>query len=115
MAEPSIKEMLQDLCPGLAGLGEIASFLEANRGKSVLQLVDEYPEMYPQTSLTSLTSLTVGGRYHWRHNPEPKLVYVGHNRSGNGYWHQFEQAGKPGKIWCEIKDDEIHLLEETNK
>jgi hypothetical protein len=36
----------------------------------------------------------VGGRYNWKGQPE-RLIYVGYNRSGNGYWHQFAKIEKP--------------------
>ena len=28
-------------------------------------------------------------------------------------WHQFEKATAPGKIWCEVLDEDLHKFEET--
>ena len=52
-----------------------------------------------------------GGRYNWRGQPE-RLIYVGRNWSGNGYWHQFVKADQLGKVWCEVLDCDLHMLEE---
>lgn len=57
-------------------------------------------------------SMKVSGRYNWINQPE-RLVYLGRNWSGNGYWHQFEEVGKPGAVWCEVLDKDLHMLEET--
>ena len=54
--------------------------------------------------------LHVGGRYNWRHQPE-RLIYLGRNWSGNGYWHQFEKVGEPGVVWCEVTDSELSSFE----
>lgn len=40
-------------------------------------------------------------------NPEP-LRYIGQNWSGNGFWHQFT---KDGKVWCELQDSDLRLIE----
>jgi hypothetical protein len=53
-----------------------------------------------------------GRRYNWRGQPE-RLVYLGKNWSGNGYWHQFEKLGEPGRVWCEVLDADLHMLEAT--
>lgn len=58
------------------------------------------------------SSLNIGGRYNWRGQPE-RLVYMGRNWSGNGYWHQFEKVDEPGKIWCEVTDNDLPSFEET--
>jgi hypothetical protein len=36
------------------------------------------------------------------------LVYIGHNWSGNGYWHQFTLDGK---VWSEIQEQQFDLIE----
>ncbi len=51
------------------------------------------------------------GMYKFRHQPEI-LKYLGHNFSGNGYWHQFEKIGEQG-VWCELLDSDLHLIEEV--
>lgn len=52
------------------------------------------------------------GRYNWKNQPE-RLVYIGRNWSGNGYWHQFEKVGEPGIVWCEVLDSDLHMIEES--
>lgn len=56
--------------------------------------------------------MVIGGRYNWKNQPE-RLVYIGRNWSGNGYWHQFEKVDAPGRVWCEVLDIDLDLLEET--
>ena len=58
--------------------------------------------------------MKIGGRYNWKGQPE-RLVYLGRNWSGNGFWHQFEKAGEPGVIWCEVLDSDLHMIEETER
>lgn len=59
-------------------------------------------------------AMKLNGRYNWKSQPE-RLVYLGRNWSGNGFWHQFEKVDEPGKIWCEVLDSDLHMLEETSK
>jgi len=65
-----------------------------------------------QNSLTP-TTLKVGGRYHWKHQPKDKLIYLGRALYGNVFWHQFKKIGDPRHVWCEVQDSEISLFEET--
>lgn len=44
--------------------------------------------------------------YKFKHSPEI-LVYVGKV----GVWHQFEKFDARGKVWSELLDDELSLLE----
>ena len=54
-----------------------------------------------------------GGRYNWRNQPE-RLVYVGQNPAPRqSQWHQFELVDRPGTVWCEVLDCDLHMLEET--
>lgn len=54
----------------------------------------------------------VGAHYNWKHEPEPRLVYLGLNWSGNGYWHQFAKADdETKKVWCEVTDKELPMIE----
>lgn len=55
--------------------------------------------------------MIIGGRYNWKYQPE-RLVYIGRNWSGNGYWHQFERVGVPG-VWCEVLDSDLKMFEES--
>lgn len=50
-----------------------------------------------------------GGRYNWKGQPE-RLVYM---RRFDG-WHQFEKVGEPHRVWCEVLDEDLHMLEETD-
>lgn len=50
-----------------------------------------------------------GGLYRFKGQPE-RLKYVGHNWSGNGYWHQFELEGKPG-VWAEVLTSDLWMIE----
>jgi hypothetical protein len=58
-----------------------------------------------------IPELVVDGKYNFIGQPE-RLVYIGENWSGNGYWHQFEKVSEAG-VWCEMQDAEISLLEAT--
>jgi hypothetical protein len=60
------------------------------------------------------TEFKKGGRYNWRGQPE-RLVYLGRNWSGNGWWHQFAKVTSPGEVWSEVTDSELHMLEETHE
>lgn len=53
-----------------------------------------------------------GGLYNFR-NQADRLVYLGYNWSGNGYWHQFRKIGDPRPVWAEITEDDLHMIEET--
>jgi hypothetical protein len=57
-------------------------------------------------------NMFVGGQYNWRSQPE-RLVYLGRNWSGNGYWHQFAKIETPNTVWCEVLDSDLHMIEET--
>lgn len=56
--------------------------------------------------------MKIGWRYNWKGQPE-RLIYIGKNWSGNGYWHQFEKVGEPGVVWCEVLDSDLPSIEET--
>jgi len=58
--------------------------------------------------------MQIGGKYNWINQSE-RLIYIGKNWSGNGYWHQFEKVDKPGVIWCEITDNDLCLLEKSQE
>jgi hypothetical protein len=53
-----------------------------------------------------------GGHYNWKGQPD-RLIYLGKNWSGNGYWHQFAKIGDPRPVWCEVLDTDLDMLEET--
>lgn len=54
----------------------------------------------------------IGDRCNWKDQPE-RLVYLGRNWSGNGYWHQFAKIETPNKVWCEVLDSDLHMIEIT--
>jgi hypothetical protein len=60
------------------------------------------------------TQFIIGGRYNWRGQPE-RLIYMGRNWSGNGYWHQFAKVESPGVVWCEVTDADLRMLEATTE
>lgn len=62
--------------------------------------------------MTAPITPVVGGRYNWQYQPE-RLVYLGYNRSGNGYWHQFALVEAPTEVWCEVKTADLAMFEET--
>ena len=55
------------------------------------------------------------GRYHWKHNPEPSLIYLGgeHYSGDRRTWHRFAKVEAPSVVWCEVLDDDLYMLEET--
>lgn len=57
-------------------------------------------------------NMKIGGSYNWKGQPD-KLIYLGKNWSGNGYWHQFQKIGDPRKVWCEVLDGDLPSIEET--
>ena len=58
--------------------------------------------------------MKIGGHYNWR-NQQDRMIYIGRNWSGDGYWHQFELVGAPGTVWCEILCHDLDMIEETAK
>lgn len=52
-------------------------------------------------------------RYNWKNQPE-RLIHMGHNWSGNGYWHQFSKVDAPDVVWCEVLTSELEMLEATH-
>ena len=60
------------------------------------------------------SDMVIGGRYNWRNQPE-RLIYMGKNWSGNGYWHQFSRVEKPGTVWCEVLDSDLQMFETTKE
>jgi len=69
-----------------------------------------------KTSLKTLmkqeSNMNIGGNYNFKRQAE-KLVYLGYYFSGNGRWHQFAKVDDPEKIWAEISESDIHLIEKT--
>lgn len=61
-----------------------------------------------------LNQMRIGGRYNWKGQLE-RLIYMGKNWSGNGYWHQFSLVGSPDEVWCEVKDSDLDSFEMTRE
>jgi hypothetical protein len=53
--------------------------------------------------------MKVGGQYNWKHAQRDRLIYLGKR----GVWHQFRKIGDPREVWCEVTDEELHMIEET--
>ena len=58
------------------------------------------------------SDMKIGGKYNWKSQPD-RLIYLGRNWSGNGYWHQFAKVESPGVVWCEVLDSDLPMFEET--
>lgn len=56
--------------------------------------------------------MNIGENYNWKGQPE-MLVYLGHNWSGNGYWHQFAKVDDPSVVWCEVLESDLHMIEKS--
>jgi hypothetical protein len=54
--------------------------------------------------------LKIGGFYNWKYQPE-RLIYVGKDCC----WHQFKKIGDPRRVWCEVLDEDLHMIEETTQ
>lgn len=52
--------------------------------------------------------MKVGGKYNWKNQSE-RLVYLGKQ----GAWHQFALTSKQNTVWCEVLDEDLHMLEYT--
>ena len=57
--------------------------------------------------------MKIGNHYNWKHDKRNVLVYLGKNLSGNGMWHQFAKVETPTKVWCEILDNQLSQIEES--
>lgn len=59
-----------------------------------------------------MADLATGEKYNFKDQKE-RLVYVGFNWSGNGYWHQFEKVSEPNVVWCELSSADLDMIEKT--
>ncbi len=48
------------------------------------------------------------GRYNFKNQPE-RLIYIGKS----GPWHQFYLVGKLDRVWAEVLDRDLDMIEET--
>lgn len=56
--------------------------------------------------------MKVGDKYNWIGQPE-RLIFLGRNWSGNGYWNQFAKVDSPEVVWCEVYDYDLDKFEKT--
>lgn len=54
--------------------------------------------------------LCVGGKYNFISGSE-RLIYIGKSLNGSGAWHQFVKVENPGRVWSELLDSDLHLIE----
>jgi hypothetical protein len=54
--------------------------------------------------------MNIGGSYNWKHSPQDQLVYMGKE----GAWHQFRKIGDPREVWCEVLDEDLHMIALSN-
>ena len=59
-----------------------------------------------------VSEMVIGERYNFQNQPE-RLIYLGKNFSGNGYWHQFEKVNEPNIVWSEMQDSDLDMMEVT--
>lgn len=59
-------------------------------------------------------SLIIGGRYHWRNQPE-RLVYMGVGTGGSSGWHQFALVSNPNEVWSEVHPNDLHYIIPTEE
>ena len=58
--------------------------------------------------------LKVGGRYNWKGQSE-RLVHLGKHQD-HPYcrgWFQFSKIEEPGKVWCEVRSEDLDHFEVT--
>lgn len=58
------------------------------------------------------TVFEIGKRYNWK-NQKERLIYIGTEIS-NGLWYQFAKIDKPNTVWCEVREKDLHMIEETS-
>lgn len=57
--------------------------------------------------------MKVGGKYNWKGQPE-RLGYLGiKHYPDNGFWFQFAKVDEPDKVWCEVREADLVMFEET--
>ena len=49
----------------------------------------------------------------WSHDKTRTLVYLGRDFS-NGVWYQFALKTNPNKVWCEVRESDLRMLEVRN-
>ena len=54
--------------------------------------------------------MNIGDKCNFVNQPE-KLVYIGKE----GCWNQFELISRPGKVWSEVLDSDLSMIELTTR
>ena len=57
-------------------------------------------------------NLKRGGKYNWKHAPELLFMCTRHYVGDRRTWYQFELVSEPGKVWCEVLEDDLKMFEE---
>lgn len=52
--------------------------------------------------------LVLDGKYNWKYDPRTPLIFLGKK----GAWNQFAKVDEPDVVWCEVLDEDLHMLEE---
>ena len=62
------------------------------------------------SNANTLTPATMkrGAPYNWKGQPD-QLIYL----CKHGDWHQFKKIGDRREVWCEVLDEDLHMLEKT--
>lgn len=53
--------------------------------------------------------MIINGRYNWSHDKQTLLIFIGKK----GSWNQFVKVDAPDDVWCEVLDEDLHMLEES--
>ena len=57
-------------------------------------------------------NMVIGNKYNWKNQPE-RLVFIGSYGQRDATWYQFAKVENPAKVWCELIERDLHMLEET--
>ena len=53
-----------------------------------------------------------GNKYNFKNQPE-RLVFIGNYGQRDATWYQFGKIENPTKVWSEVHESDLHMLEET--
>lgn len=61
-------------------------------------------------------NLKLGGFYNWKGQPE-RLVFLGKYQDHQFCrgWYSFAKVEEPGKVWCEVRAEDLSSFEETKQ
>jgi hypothetical protein len=55
--------------------------------------------------------MIIDGRYNWRYDKQTLLIFIGKK----GSWNQFVKVDAPDVVWCEVLDEDLHMLEPSKE